>query len=68
MVEPKFEIGEKLQSYELEWSKGFLGDGHWKVKGVDGRGTGFSVTYSKGEQHMKHTGAKCLNWKDVKNG
>ena len=68
MVEPKFEIGEKLQSYELEWIEGFLGGGSWKVKGVDGRGTGFSVTYRKGEQHMSHTGAKCLNWKDVKNG
>ena len=67
MVEPKFEIGDKLKSYVATWNKGFLG-GHWKIEGEDASGGKFSVTYSKGEQHMKHTGAKCLNYMDVTNG
>ena len=59
MVDPKFEIGDKLISYKLE----HLGSGRWRVEGENSSGK-FSVTYNKGEQHL-HGGASCLNWREV---
>ena len=60
MTDPKFEIGDKLISYKLE----YLGSGRWRVEGENSSGK-FSVTYNKGEQHLKHSGANCLNWREV---
>ena len=64
MVEPKFEIGDKLISYKVKYIKGIFGSGNWEVEGETSSGK-FKVSYEKSEQHLKHAGAKCLNWREV---
>ena len=70
MVEPKFEIGsgftgKELISYKVTFQKNIWGgDGKWKVEGECTSGS-FSVSYERTEQHLKHCGAKCLNYREV---
>ena len=65
MTEPKFEISDKLyENYTVKFEKKMFGGGIYNVEGENKNGK-FSVTYEKGEQNLKHSGAKCLNWRDV---
>ena len=48
----------------VKYIKGIFGSGKWEVEGETSSGK-FKVSYEKNEQHLKHAGAKCLNWREV---
>ncbi len=68
MVEPKFEIGSgytgnELISYKVTFQKAW-GSSKYKVEGESKKGL-FTVYFERGDQNLKHCGAKCLNYREV---
>jgi hypothetical protein len=65
MADPIFDTGSdsNLDSYTVK-SKAF---GGWTVEGKTKDGRSFSVSHSKGDQHLRYPTAKskCLNWREL---